>query len=96
MRPDLSATAGSDVRGTTLHGIAKKAVDTFELLFRGAVDVYRNLAEHAQTEEVRERANRLKDRRSVSCCNMLEGITRPSHALRDQHRSAARSLPDGE
>jgi protein-tyrosine-phosphatase len=29
------------VRGTTLHGIAKKAVDTFEVILRATVDVYR-------------------------------------------------------
>ena len=32
------------VRGTTLHGIAKKAVDTFEVILRETVGVYRVLA----------------------------------------------------
>lgn len=36
-------TAGQ-IRGTLLHGIAKKAVDSFEELFRVCVDSYRTLA----------------------------------------------------
>ena len=32
------------IRGTTLHGIAKKAADTFEVILRETVDAYRALA----------------------------------------------------
>ena len=41
------------MRGTILHGIAKKAIDTFELLFRNVVNLYRELVERTGKENIR-------------------------------------------